>query len=41
MKQEEVYKNTDRSYAEINNGLKELEYRKNTIMKSVYELIED
>ena len=41
MKQEEELKHSNKAYSIIDTNLKEIEYRKNTIMQSVYELIED
>lgn len=41
IKQEEQFKNSDKTYSVIAATLKEIEYRRNTIMQSVYELIED
>ena len=41
MKQEDTFKNSDKAYSIIDANLKEIEYRRNAIMQSVRELIED
>ena len=40
-RQEDELRQSNRSYAEIDRCLKEIEYRKNVIMQSVQELLED
>ena len=41
MKQEDSFKNSNKPYSVINTNIAEIEYRRNTIMQSVRELIED